>query len=80
MQQRLKFAQALLEDPDILILDEPFNGIDDDGVADFRKLLKELKEAGKTILLTSHNREDIEQLCDKTYEMSKGVLNEKTTP
>jgi len=78
MKQRLKLAQAILENPTILILDEPFNGIDEEGVLDFRRLLKELKKAGKTIIITSHNREDIEQLCDKTYEMSKGILKEKT--
>ena len=59
---------------DILILDEPMNGLDNDGVQDMRKLFLKLKEEGKTILLASHNREDIEVLCDEVYMMDKGIL------
>ena len=57
MRQRLGIAQAIMEDPDFLILDEPFNGLDKHGVKDIRTLLLELKEQGKTILLASHNSE-----------------------
>lgn len=74
MKQRLAVAQAIMEDPRILILDEPMNSLDDQGVEDIRKMLLQLKEEGKTILLASHNREDIETLCDEVYEMSQGRL------
>lgn len=73
MRQRLGLAQAIMEDPSILILDEPMNGLDKEGVLDMRKYLLELKQAGKTILLTSHAAEDIEVLCDEVYEMEHGV-------
>lgn len=74
MRQRLGLAQAIMENPDLLILDEPMNGLDKDGVADMRKYLLELKEQGKTILIASHSAEDIEILCDTVCEMDKGVL------
>lgn len=74
MRQRLGLAQAIMEDPDILVLDEPMNGLDQNGVADIRKLFVDLKEQGKTILLASHNREDIEILCDRVYEMDHGKI------
>ena len=74
MRQRLGLAQAIMENPKILILDEPFNGLDKDGVADMRKYLLESKERGKTILIASHSSEDIEILCDTVCEMDKGVL------
>lgn len=74
MRQRLGLAQAIMENPDILILDEPMNGLDKDGVADMRKYLLALKEQGKTILIASHSTEDIEILCDTVCEMDKGVL------
>ena len=74
MRQRLGLAQAIMEDPDILILDEPMNGLDKDGAADMRKFLLGLKEQGKTLLITSHSTEDIDTLCDKVYEMDKGRL------
>ncbi len=76
MRQRLGIAQAIMEDPDILILDEPMNGLDKHGVADIRKLLLELKEEGKAILIASHNPLDIEVLCDTVYEMDAGVLSD----
>ncbi len=75
MRQRLGLAQAIMENPDLLILDEPFNGLDKDGVADMRKYLLDLKEQGKTILIASHSSEDIEILCDTVCEMDKGVLS-----
>ena len=74
MRQRLGLAQAIMEDPELLILDEPMNGLDKDGVKDMRKYLLDLKEQGKTILIASHNSEDIETLCDTVCEMDKGVL------
>lgn len=72
MRQRLGIAQAIMENQSILILDEPMNGLDKEGVATVRKLLLHLKEQGKLILLASHNREDIEILCDEVYEVEKG--------
>lgn len=77
MRQRLGIAQAIMEEPDVLILDEPMNGLDRQGVEEMRKLFLELKGQGKTILMASHNREDIEVLCDEVYEMEAGVLSEK---
>ena len=74
MKQRLAIAQAVMEEQDILILDEPMNGLDKDGVAQMRELFLKLKEEGKTLLFASHNREDIEVLCDEVYEMDKGRL------
>lgn len=74
MRQRLGLAQAIMEDPSLLILDEPFNGLDKEGVADMRGYLLNLKEQGKTILIASHNSEDIKLLCDTVYEMDHGVL------
>ena len=74
MRQRLGLAQAIMEDPDILILDEPMNGLDKDGVDDMRRYLIDLREQGKTILIASHSSEDISVLCDAVYEMEKGVL------
>lgn len=78
MRQRLGIAQAIMEDPRFLILDEPFNGLDKHGVEEIRQLLLELKSMGKTILLASHNEEDIRILCDHVYEMDGGVLRERT--
>ncbi len=74
MKQRLGIAQAVMENPSILILDEPMNGLDRQGIADVREILKKLRSQGKTILITSHNHEDIEQLCDTVCEMEAGEL------
>ena len=74
MRQRLGLAQAIMENPDLLILDEPMNGLDKDGVADMRSYLHDLKAQGKTILIASHSAEDIAVLCDTVCEMDKGVL------
>ena len=75
MKQRLAIAQATMENQDILILDEPMNGLDKDGVQQMRELFLSFKEEGKTLLLASHNREDIELLCDEVYEMEHGRLH-----
>ena len=74
MRQRLGLAQAIMENPDLLILDEPMNGLDKDGVCDMREYLLALKEQGKTILIASHSAEDIDVLCDTVCEMDKGKL------
>ena len=74
MRQRLGIAQAIMEDPKLLILDEPLNGLDKHGVAEMRTLIKRLKAKGKTILLASHNQADIDELCDTVCEMDAGVM------
>ncbi len=74
MRQRLGLAQAVMENPDLLILDEPMNGLDKDGVGDMRRYLLNLKEQGKTILIASHSAEDIDVLCDTVVEMDKGQM------
>ena len=77
MKQRLGIAQAIMEDPDILILDEPTNALDTEAIEDFHKILLDEKEKGKIILLASHNKEDIDILCDKVFVMENGVLIKK---
>lgn len=74
MKQRLGIAQALMENPDTLILDEPMNGLDNECVNMVRGILADLKKEGKTVLLVSHNAEDIKMLCDEIYEMDKGSI------
>lgn len=74
MRQRLCIAQAIMENPSMLILDEPMNGLDNRGVSEIRELLLNLKSKGKTIFIASHNSEDIRQLCDTVCEMDCGKL------
>lgn len=74
MRQRLGIAQAIMENPTTLILDEPFNGLDKDGVRDIHGLLQQQKAQGKTIILASHSAADIAQACDVVYEMTGGRL------
>ena len=74
MRQKLGIAQAIMENPDILILDEPFNGLDKDSVKEMRSLLLSLRDAGKLILLASHNPLDISLLCDSAFEIDRGML------
>lgn len=74
MRQRLGLAQALMESPSVLILDEPFNGLDKHMAEKMRDVLKAEKDKGKTILLASHNEKDIEYICDRTYEIDGGRI------
>jgi ABC-2 type transport system ATP-binding protein len=74
MKQRLGLAQAIMENPDILLLDEPMNGLDKTGVEEMRVLFKKLADSGKTIIMANHSAEDIEMLCDTVCEMDLGVL------
>ncbi len=74
MRQRLGIAQAIMENTKLLILDEPMNGLDNSGVRDIRNLLLSLKEQGKTIILASHNKEDISLLCDEVIELDHGKI------
>lgn len=75
MRQRLGLAQAIMENPEVLILDEPMNGLDNETVESIRVFLLGQKEQGKTIVLASHSKEDISQLCDVVYQMDAGVLS-----
>ena len=77
MRQRLGIAQAIMEDPSVLVLDEPFNGLDKEGVVEMRQYLLQLKDAGKAIMVCSHSSEDIAVLCDRVYEMEHGKLTPK---
>lgn len=77
MRQRLAIGQAIMENPDILILDEPMNGLDKNGVQEMRGLFEQMKNEGKLIILASHNREDIDVLCDEVYEMENGILKKR---
>jgi ABC-2 type transport system ATP-binding protein len=77
MRQRLGIAQALMEDQDLLILDEPMNGLDKQGVADIRDLILKMKQEGKTILMSSHYPQDMELLCDTIYEVDRGKIIRK---
>ena len=79
MRQRLGLAQAIMENPDFLILDEPMNGLDMHWLEVTRNLLMEMKTNGKTILLASHNKQDIDMLCDQIIQLEEGkiVRNER---
>ncbi len=77
MRQRLGLAQALMENPKILILDEPMNGLDQSGVNEMREVLSSLAKGGATIIMANHNAEDIEILCDTVCEMELGKLRVK---
>ena len=74
MRQRIGIAQTIMENPDMLVLDESMNGIDNQGINDVRNILLGLKKEGKIVILASHNKEDIEVLCDTVYEMEHGRL------
>lgn len=76
MKQRLAIAQAIMESPDVIMLDEPTNGLDDSGVELIRKLIMEEKQRGAIVLLASHNRDDIRLLADKLYHIDSGELTE----
>lgn len=74
MRQRLGIAQAFMEGQDILLLDEPMNGLDKEGLVDMRELFLRLKEQGRTIVLASHSSEDIGILCDTVHELEHGRM------
>lgn len=76
MRERLGIAQAIMEDPDLLILDEPFNGLDKRGAREVCALLDEIRGRGKTILVAAHNILEIELLCDTVSEMDAGELTQ----
>lgn len=74
MKQRLAIANVIMEDPDILIFDEPTNAIDEEGIVVLKKIIKKEREKGKLILLASHEKEIIEELCDDIYYMKEGKI------
>ena len=74
MRQRLGIAQAIMENPEILLLDEPMNGMDKQGSENIRQLILELRAEGKTIFLASHIPQDIDILCDTVHEIDAGCL------
>ena len=78
MRQRLGLAQALMEDPDILLLDEPLSGLDNEGVDEMRRVLLAQKEKGKLIVIASHSKEDIDLLCDEIFRFDKGKISSGT--
>lgn len=74
MRQRLGLAQALMERPNLLILDEPTSGIDRAGTAEIQSLIQQLASEGKTIVLTSHSAQELKDICDQVYELEQGEL------
>lgn len=74
MKERLGIAQAILKKPKLILLDEPTNGIDSDGIQILEELLRRLKEAGSTIVVTSHDRDFLDAVTSQCYEMKEGSL------
>lgn len=77
MKQKLGIAQVLMENPKIIILDEPFNGVDSDSIKKIRNILIKEKNKGKIIIIATHNQEDIDSLVDKVYKFDNGFVKEK---
>lgn len=74
MKQRLGLAQAIMEDQAVMVLDEPFNALDEDTVVEMRQLLRTLVDGGRTLIMTSHQKDDIDVLCDHAYRLRRGRL------
>lgn len=77
MRQRLGIAQAIMEHPKLLVLDEPMNGLDNNGVREMRELFITLKKEGTTILMATHSSDDVRELCDTVHEMDCGVISKR---
>ena len=77
MKQKMAIAQAIMEKPELLILDEPTNGLDDEAVKNFQDIIREEKEKGTTCLIATHQKEDIMGLCDEVFEIKDGVCSKK---
>lgn len=75
MKQRLAFAQAVMEDPDVLLFDEPMNGLDASAMEHMRKLIRKQSDRGKLIIIATHIREDIETLCDVVFQIADGQVS-----
>ncbi|MCY6959658.1 ABC transporter ATP-binding protein [Clostridium brassicae] len=76
MKQKLALVQALMESPNLIILDEPTNSLDEESIIILRDILEKEKERGATILIASHNKTDIEELCDKVFKIDFGKVKE----
>ncbi len=76
MRQKLGIAQVIMEDPMLMIFDEPMNGLDKKSVSEKRELFKQLIDRKRTILLASHNAQDIDELCDSVYEVDAGRMTQ----
>mgnify|MGYP004578045171 FL=1 len=76
MRQKLGIAQVIMEDPMLMIFDEPMNGLDKKSVSETRELFKQLRDRKRTILLASHNAQDIDELCDSVYEIDAGRMTQ----
>lgn len=74
MKQRLGIAAAIVESPDLILLDEPFNALDESGIKEIRDLLRELRQKGKLIVLTCHDRQQMESLADEIIAMREGRI------
>ena len=79
MKQRLVIAQAIMEKPDVIMLDEPTNGLDEAGIKEIRQLIEQEKERGALILLASHNQDDMKILADQVYRIADGRIERKGT-
>lgn len=79
MKQRLRLAQALMESPEVLILDEPLNALDKEGISLVKNILREFVTAGHTLIFTSHRKEDIMDLADEVYEVEGGRISRMET-
>lgn len=77
MKQRLAIAQAIMEKPDVIMLDEPTNALDEAGVEEIRNIIFQEKQRGALILLASHNKEDIRLLSDKVYRIENGHIGKQ---
>lgn len=80
MKQRLGLAQSVMEEPELLLLDEPTNGLDDSGIEQFNTIIREEHSRGATILLASHDKEELKLLCGRTFRISDGVVAEEELP
>lgn len=76
MRQKLGIAQVIMEDPMLMIFDEPMNGLDKQSVSETRELFKQLRDRKRTILLASHSAQDIDELCDSVYEVDTGRMTQ----
>ena len=74
MKQKLRIAQAIMENQKIIILDEPTNGLDEASMENIRNIIISLKEEGKLVLLASHNKDDLKYLCDTIYKIDNGKI------
>ena len=77
MRQRLSLAQAFMERPELIVLDEPTNALDEKGIKEFHEIALEAKNDGATIIIASHSKEDIDILCDKIFCMENGKITKE---